>query len=350
MASPRLALPTPTLTSQASMLTPLTAPPLIFHWHLRKCAGTAIRNAFAVPGASRRRPAACDRCNNCMPRCVRSLYGEHHAGFASLAPVRALERRLLSHCGSMACGLRRLVVLREPYSQLLSDVNYFPPCKHSESMETCLAGRDDDSAAMLRRYTNDYMVCGGAMMGICRATGGGCDANATLALLRRFDFVGFVEEMHHVWAVLGAWVGCHRHHSSGASGALAELARTLTKRGQEKRGRWVAKSRADYLRAARTALADDEAKVSALCGPPPISDGPLSPKQRSKRDGECSGALFGINITRVQLRALRLLPTRAQFERRNRCAIEVYRRARRELSPPTAAVRECRAGFTPLPE
>lgn len=323
---------------------------LIFHWHLRKCAGTAIRDAFAVSASTRQRPAACERCNNCMPRCVRPFYGEHHDNFASLARVRKLESRLLSHCSSMECGLRRFVVLREPYSQLLSDVNHFPPCSRHESMETCLAG--DDQEAMLRRYADDYMVCGGTMMGLCKATGGGCDANATLALLRRFDLVGFVEEMHHVWAVLGAWVGCVDRHSGGVPGRAA-LARELTQRADAARRRarpWVSKSPTDYLRAARTALAHDEVKAAALCGGPPISEAALSTQQRSARDGQCSGALFSMNVTRVRLRALRLLPTRAQFERRNRCAIEVYWRARRELSVPTTAVRECRAGFVPLPE
>ena len=69
---------------------PLACAPPILHWHLRKCGGSAIRNAMMN----------------------HPNYTEAHGNYGEF--LRKEKRR---NAGS-ACGVRRIVILRHPYSQL----------------------------------------------------------------------------------------------------------------------------------------------------------------------------------------------------------------------------------------
>ena len=73
----------------------------VLHWHLRKCAGTSMRLAFVHP----------------VP--LRGYY-EIHDNFAKFVSVDN------DSSGCALCPRLRVVVLREPYEQFMSEVNYFP--------------------------------------------------------------------------------------------------------------------------------------------------------------------------------------------------------------------------------
>ena len=96
-------VPSSSLAPTAPLSACMGAPRLV-HWHLRKCGGTTIRNLFHAS----------------------NVYVEAHTTFRGMLDVERKKGLDPEHnAGKHAC-VRRLVVLRDPYTQLLSEIDHFP--------------------------------------------------------------------------------------------------------------------------------------------------------------------------------------------------------------------------------
>lgn len=262
-----------------------------------------------------------------LARCVRHVRGAEATTAAlthnvtGLRPPAGFLHRdtnvLLRHCPA-TCGLRRFVVLREPWSQWLSDVAHFTP-----------SPRALNDSTLLDIYPQDYLVCStNSMMGVCS---NGCDVNATLQLLRNFDFVGFTEQMGDVWRVLSDWVRCDAQ-SARAQG----LARKLASSAAWERNRNVtssAKSPSEYIRSTEVTLELQQARVAKLCANA-TSDWRSTTCEEgtdARTCTDCWNARKIITDLRHKLDVFAQLPSRAEFEQRNRCATQLYWAARQKF-------------------
>ena len=248
--------------------------PLIHHWHLRKCAGTAIRDAMR------------------MHRMQHPHYVEFHDSFAALVHGERQQATVLRKRGaSMPCGVRRIVVLREPYAQFASEVAFFP--------SDFLRGSGDASALT---YVDDHFVCSSkTMMGLCKRRGA-CNVSRVMEVLQGFDFVGWTNSMDTIFSVLRGWLSCGGRPNAEVTGRLETLAKVE--------------------RSSLRSLSRDVAR-----GIPPNYTARLEQQLRDRN------ASVLTRRERLTFEALRRLPSRQTFEARNRCAMEVYRAALQTYGP-----------------
>lgn len=236
--------------------------PYIHHWHLRKCGGTAIRLALK-PWYGHK-------------------YFEMHRRYGE---SRAME--VSAGRGTPSCSVRRFVVLREPYTQLLSELDHFPASFVSA-----------DGAVSIR---DNHFVCGGVgVMGLCRS--GKCNVSEALQVLSTFDYVGFAEHLDDTFEVLKGWVNCSRgpNRTSEGLGTAAVLHALELGRRRFAAGRVTDSDPRRRLAAPHQALRDTATR----------------------------------QLARV---AIEGAPSRAEFRRRHACAVALYESAR-----PQAAVRATR--------
>lgn len=274
----------------------MSCSPCVAHWHLRKCAGTDIQRAFTLPGGGR------------SPR-----YVEVHGDFRQFArELRRVRRR--------CCAVRTVVVLRDPYEQLISEMDFFPGDFSPATAARPLSGRLWTTPHFQTR--EDHLVCRhNALMGLCRER---CNATRVVRRLRDFDHVGLVgETMGCTFATLARWVmegGASDPADAGVAGALQRRARRPEMR----------------ARNASARIARYHEIVSDLPSPPP----PPPPgahnalrvparRRRPPRQG-----------TRQHLALLTHLPSRAEFDAHNACSNQVVALARSLLvascrQPPT---------------
>ena len=318
---------------------------LTLHWHLRKCAGTAVRSVFNMPTP--------------LPG-----YAEAHDHFENFV---ALETR--SACPS--CSVLRVVVLREPYAQLLSEVSYFPRDFYRAQRASTTSKRNssrDSGGALI--YDDDHMVCNRhALMGLCAPTSSlmpkprvfrwrqqswklppRCSVDFTLRVLRGFDVVGFTDEMDYVWSAMRTWA---EQHVPVANGLRAAYMRRLGR--QQQRSAYhtfdnatsssttTRRGVADYLRVARALLAKAEQATSgfvqeaterrANASRAQAAGRGASPAEQLRSDqafrARVHKHLDGANEAQQRVALLERFPSRAEFERRNGCALRVWSEARR---------------------
>ena len=152
--------------------------PSLVHWHLRKCGGTTIREALV------RHPA----------------YIEAHTGFWG---VLAEERRHKVAPRPGCSTPQRFVVLREPYSQLISEMDHFPWSFVFSRNKTVY------TAADRIHVTPNHLVCGqSAQLGLCNRRGQ-CNATEVLEMIdTQIDYVGFFEHLDVTFRALGEWFTC----------------------------------------------------------------------------------------------------------------------------------------------
>lgn len=262
--------------------------PCVVHWHLRKCAGTAVRNAFtATIGDGRKRRYA--------------RYYEAHGDYRSYS--RLVRRKLSSEC----CAVRRFTVLREPYERLLSEMDYFPG-DFEPRRKLRLARRHAVWRTPWYELLENADVCShDGLMGLCdgRRQPGHCNVTRVLAVLRdEFDHVGFVDRMQTTYELLARWA------REGAAEGSDVHARQLQRAGRA--------STADYIarNGARNASQMIQRCYEILSDLPPPGSAPA--RRRPPRQG-----------TPQHLALLQHLPSRAEFDVHNRCSNELYAAARR---------------------
>lgn len=243
-------------------------------------------------------------------------------------------------------ALRSLVVLREPYSQLLSEVNWFARDFAPRR------GYDPDSNSPLEPEVEpDHFVCSRrALLGLCRPHGPhfrpgetitwrrgpplalppACNASSVLTVLRGLDHVGFVDRMDDVWRVLRGWVTTllpltPASARNGSVDPRVSVSRTLA-HARVLGDAASSRAAADYIRDAELRM-EKTAKAIADAH----SLGVAAPFEH----------LYGVNATlALTVRLLRGMPGREEFERRHPCAVEAYRLARREFAPAPPATRD----------
>jgi hypothetical protein len=281
--------------------------PYLVHWHLRKHAGTVVRDAL--------KPL--------------STYVEAHCNMACLT---RMERKV----PSSECW-QRLVILREPYSQLLSEMDHFPfDFLPSSGDERQLLNIDDN-----------HMVCQRpAMMGLCSMEGkraGSCNADAVLGVLETFNFIGFFEHLDNTLDALVQWLECSFAASSstststqasrlGAPSPLGQMRLRLARqRDSFRRGCWAGgcRTRAEMVNNSlveqRTLTAHSNATAR------------LRSRHQSLRDNRTRTAAAWV---------LERAPNRSAFEAHQACAIRVYQEALRRWGPegtggPTGRASHC---------
>lgn len=263
--------------------------PSLVHWHLRKCGGTTIREALV------RHPA----------------YIEAHTGFWG---VLAEERRHKVAPRPGCSTPQRFVVLREPYSQLISEMDHFPWSFVFSRNKTVY------TAADRIHVTPNHLVCGqSAQLGLCNRRGQ-CNATEVLEMIdTQIDYVGFFEHLDVTFRALGEWFTCwdelHRPEAlapapaaAGAPAGRANLTWASLRRNMEWSLRQAAArfNRTSHERATRLTDADG---IAAR-----LADGHMRFRDNASRDA----AHF----------VLQRAPARAtDFEAEHACAIEVHRRA-----------------------
>ena len=284
------------VSASVSATAPPPCAPCIVHWHLRKCAGTSIRRAFTLPSVGGGRAAI-------------SRYTEVHGDHRTFA---GQVRRVRKRC----CAVRTLVVLREPYDQLVSEMDFFPG--DFALARNRLSGSTEGlpgpwwSAPPYFQTRDDHFVCEhGALMGLCECatqrrrrqpcSRERCNATSVVARLRELDHVGFVESMRCTYSTLARWV---------AEGGLSDARDAAVARALERRA-----SRPDSARRTMNASARIARYYEIL------SDLPSPPPRRPPRQG-----------TPQHLALLTHLPSRDEFDRHNGCANDVYAAAQRELA------------------
>ena len=140
--------------------------PFILHWHLRKCGGTDVRHSM----------------HNY------ANYDEAHTEYVNLVKHEETLVRRSNNC-SGGGGVRRLALLRHPYSQMLSEMQHFPEAY-------MLLGKN---RTVLALQPNRFVCSHHANMGLC-PDGTGCNASAVLAVLARFDYLSIVSFRAHSFA------------------------------------------------------------------------------------------------------------------------------------------------------
>jgi len=230
--------------------------PYLAHWHLRKCGGTTIRGIL-------------------QPY---ERYVEAHTDWRGL---HLLERRRRLPRGEADC-VRRIVVLREPYSLLLSELDNFP------ADFPIVGGR-------LSIIDNHFVCSTTAMLGMCHLDGGAtkCDAKRVVDEIdAAVDFVGFFERLDHTFRALERWLACHSSHMPAA--ALRALS---------------------YARRAYTqSRGSQQDNITAR-----LSAGHQHSRGEASREEATSRLL--------------LAPTREEFGRRHPCSVMVYELARARFGP-----------------
>ena len=269
--------------------------PDVYHWHIRKCAGTTIRNVLKRKNAS-------------QPYGIYREY--HHASgapdWSNLAKLEATARQEANAAGRQSCGARRLVVLREPYEQFRSEVHYFPRDFYRVDHQT-------RQARLV--YGDNHLICRG--MGLCAASNGfgrGCSVERAMRVLAGFDFIGFFSRLDIVFEVLRGWTACGGPPLSRTESALDRLA---------------SKGRLEVLlRSGDTTRSGSNYTAAILAS---------IDKLHRAWNGSKIGTELGRaeeRLSNLTLEAMRLMPLRAEFEARNGCAVEVYRRALLEYGGP----------------
>jgi len=216
-----------------------------------------------------------------------SGYVEAHTDFRGLHDKEHKRiQRLEEPC------VQRLVLLREPYAQFLSELDHFP-----------------DEFALTRNGTvqvhDNHFVCSHqGLMGLCgsAAADGQCDPHAIVSLLdRSFDHVGFVEGLESTFDTLSDFMRCQRD-----SGRLPQANLTVFENALARARRifWRVNATDAQLYAPRLYGSNITARLDAL--------------YQRRRD----------NASR-EAAALRLhrAPSRAEFEATQQCSIAVYRLA-----------------------
>lgn len=273
--------------------------PYLVHWHLRKMAGTVVRDALR-PGLSER-------------------YVEAHCNFACL---QRWERRL----PPSACW-QRLVILREPYSHLLSELDHFPftfmPPPHEQQPSP--------------HIHDNHMLCGrDAMMGLCTGGTGECDADAVLRVLESFHFVGFFEFLDRTFDALKQWVACDTSGSLSPATQAQMHARLARQSDSFRRGCWA--GGCSGISEAREAARRD--LVHGTDAHTHNASARLHSRHQNLRDNRTRDAAAWV---------LARAPNRSTFEAHHACAIRVYSEALRRWGPegtggPTGRPSSCKAG------
>ena len=226
-----------------------TDDPRILHWHLRKTGGTDVRNTM--------HGYAC--------------YTEVHATFGRyMTAERHARKEPNASCGGG--GVRRLAVLRHPWTQLLSEQLHFP--------ESFLHRNGS-----VKPLPENHLICSHqAGMGLCPRNR--CNASAVLEALQIFDHIGFVERLDAVYDTLRSWLRCSADRAS-----LQQLTRAKLR-----------------FRPARPMQSNATVR--------------LWQNEGLKRD----------NATRVKARLLlSAFPSWDEFQRSQRCSLEVYERLSNRL-------------------
>lgn len=254
--------------------------PRLVHWHLRKCGGTTIRDAMF------KHPA----------------YLEAHTwGWRGLLGEEKRHKVATHANDDSMCGPYRFVVLREPFSQLLSEMDHFP----FSFLET--RNRSIYSARPLR-ITRNHMVCNTySTMGLCSdepRTVGRCNATAVLEMLdRELDYVGFFERLDATFRTLSKWFGCREELER--HGGLAFNVSAVTRRKME----WSFKQATSKFNA-RLNRTGGRLSYDIVYR--------MSDRHQQLRDSASRDASRHV---------LGRAPTRAQFDEEHRCSVEVYRLA-----------------------
>ena len=203
--------------SQRPSQPPRRRAPCIVHWHLRKCGIADIASVHAAV-----RLAAIGE--NC------ALHrGARRPAFAG--QVRRVRKR---------CCAARTPSLREPYDQLVSEMDFFPG---DFAVQNRLSGsteglpgpwwsappyfqtRDDHFRVRARRADGPLRVRR-SDAAASRAAASGATRRASSRRLRELDHVGFVESMRCTYSTLARWVA-----EGGLSDARdAAVARALERR------------------------------------------------------------------------------------------------------------------------
>ena len=276
----------------------------IEHWHLRKCAGTAIRTAMKGYVAEGHTPRS-----RLPQQSSGSRYVEYHMNYRWM---RLLSDKAAASDVYNGCGVRRIVVLREPYSQFISELAYFPFSFIPERA----AGNISVAAitALLLKQQNRLVCHEDAHMGLCEPA---CNATRVLGMLLTFDFVGFTDAMDRVYQVLRGWVSCN---------SSAETEHTLEMEAARARydaltGQVKESSDGGLARLTVRAIRRMDFARAAIGLPP-------SELERARWADVSLGRTKELSHWETVVSVLRAVPPRHVFERNNRCAMDVYRRAR----------------------
>lgn len=280
----------PTTTEPDCSLAPL---PLVQHWHLLKTGGTAIRNTHL-------------RLKYLLKNSEYQYQEAEAASWASflmgVEAKRALDHLIRLPNATRACSLRRFIVLREPYSQFLSEAQHFD--------DKFSSYRADDATHADHLVCNWLGLCSQAAPGAAGVSGAPrCSAPLALETLERgVNFVGFMDHLDDVYWVLRAWAGCERRGSAADRAIAKELAAAA-----------LASERHSPQEANATRrIVELEAHLVRL---------------RRGHAAGVPGLQRGIDRGEHRIDVLRRMPSRSAFAVRNRCSLDFWHIARGRYGP-----------------
>ena len=209
------------------------------------------------------------------------------------------------------CAVRTLVVLREPFAQLVSEMDFFP---RDFSPELARPGAGPWWRTPWFEIREDHLVCEhGALMGLCECASvqrrqcrrERCNATSVLQRLRtEFDHIGIVgATMGCTYSILARWMA----EGGGLSDPDdAEVVRML-----EWRARW-SERRARNTSARLSRFYEIQSDMpSPFPPPPPGRDAMARPENRRQRRP------LRRQGTPQHLALLQHLPSRAEFDAHN---------------------------------